>query len=201
MRKNYKYSLVFLCFIFLVSFVGCSNNKKYIETNDNLICNNELYLLQPSNLIVKQIDKQCGVTDNKNKVFSIVGQNPDEFVCMVNNGVSTVYFKKNVSILTLNVFAVNKITINDYNTNKTLSEISDNSIIKKVTYDMNDNNVVKTPDNLSIIKIIDFTSEKYSGLIYSYILAQDKDQNCFVIDSVSQKAWKIGDELNGYMNS
>ncbi|WP_160673541.1 hypothetical protein [Clostridium sp. C8-1-8] len=172
--------------------------NKYVETGDGLIYDSKLFRAQPVNIIPKTLGKQCGITDLKKQVFQVSGQDESKWLCLFDEGIGIIYKEQNAPYLDINEFQPCEIKIRDTNSNKEII-LNDSNIIKETTVDMCEKNIVDEPKSAAMVKKLEFQSEKYPGLIYSYLLVHDVSENCFIIDTVNKKAWKIGHELEKYM--
>ncbi|HEX9061897.1 MAG TPA: hypothetical protein VF941_17090 [Clostridia bacterium] len=200
--------LILISLIISILSVSCSNIKtpdasnasttvnKYIETNDNLVFGNKLFVPQNVNIIPKNIGKQCGITDNKKQVFEIDGQKPNEWVCMLDNGVTKVYKEQSVEFISFKDFKPVKFKVKDMKSNKVTKEIIDINVINKVVSEMCKENVVNPPNSPSMMSQLDFESYKCPGLVFSYIFLHDESTKlCFIVDQSNNITWKIGHEL------
>ncbi|MRN56333.1 hypothetical protein [Paenibacillus monticola] len=180
-------------------FSNHDRSLKYFVIDEGLYQGDKRYIRQTNNLAAINLGKQIGVTDEKQQVYEITGLDSDSWICSRTDGIESVFRETKTPYLIPEKFKANKLLIKDEGAlgGKQVI-ISQKDIIERILSDMKDENLVKTPDTeqISSIKQVNLYSEDYPGIYFIlYLLHDESNGYCFLLESGTQTTWKIGHEL------
>jgi len=207
--KFLKYKkIIIVCvsiIIFIVGYFTGTFSKYYLKTesvkkmiviNDRLAINNELYLPLESYGFCEQLGELFALTDLRQQVYTIKGQNPKNYLCLVNDGQELIYQSQKINPLTIYNFNPTKISISDYRTlDDSKIDIADIDLVKQVASYINGDNIAETPSIVLIIKRLLFTSISFPGIALEYQYEHDVYGDCYITNLAACTTWKIGHEI------
>ena len=192
--------LVAMCTIVtIVCFRPHGNEKdydKYIIIQENIYWENKVFYKQQSNLASITLGEQIGITDEKQQVYSIEGMDREGWICVRVDGLEYIYTSVDVPALSLENLTVSMIQVKDESSlGGVQTRIIDTEIINSIVGYIKDENLAKPPESVSVVKQVNLYAEEYPELYYIlYYLHNDTD-GCFLLNPVTNEAWKIGHEL------
>jgi len=196
-------SLVSVTAIGLSWFLGggrAEGNEKFIVLNENLLWKDNIYIRQADNLEAVQLGGLIGITDLKQQVFRIKGQDPLEWVCVRNNGAECIFKNSTTPKVSIQTFFPDTFIIKDeYNLGGEQITITNRQMINPVFFALKDDNLLSAPIESSIVKMLFLISNDYPGLCYSLRYLHDRDGNCYIYDDYYQQTWEIGHEIMEYI--
>ena len=179
---------------------GAGGNEKFIVLNENLYWKNNLYIRQADNMEAVQLGGVIGITDLKQQVYSIKGQDPLEWVCVRNYGAECIYKKSTVPKVSIQTFFPDTLIIkNEYDLGGEQYTITNKQIINAAFFALTDDNILSAPVNASSTRMLILFSNEYPGLCYKLSYLHDRDGGCYLYDGYYQQTWEIGHELMEYI--
>lgn len=201
MKKSFIISLIF---IFLMLIGGCSNylsasgadespktleNRKFILWNDTLTLGNETYERLEDNILAISLNAKIGYTDTGAQIFSI--DNDNEFIVMRENGYEYLFKNAETSKLILENFDVNRFEMKDRNKlDAPKTNITELKTIDSLIEQLNKNNLVKFPQNITEGKDL-FLYSREENVMLHLLYLHDDQENCFIYNFVDDNVWKI----------
>lgn len=192
--------LVAICAIMIIIFFKSHSNdkeyNKYIIVQENIYWENKAFYKQQSNLASITLGEQIGITDEKQQVYSIEGMDRESWICVRVDGLEYIYTSVDVPSLSLENLTVSMIQVKDESSlGGVQARITDTEIVNSIVGYIKDENLVNPPESVSVVKQVNLYAEEYPELYYIlYYLHNDTD-GCFLLNPVTNEAWKIGHEL------
>lgn len=192
--------LVAICAIMVIvlfkSHVNENEYDKYIIVQENIYWEDKAFYQQQSNLASITLGEQIGITDEKQQVYSIEGMDRERWICVRVDGLEYIYTSVDVPSLSLENMAVSMIQVkNESSLGGVQARITDTEVINSIVEYIVDENLVIPPESVSVVKQVNLYIKEYPELYYIlYYLHNDTD-GCFLLNPVTNEAWKIGHEL------
>ncbi len=192
--------LVAICAIMIIVLFKPHANEneydKYIIVQESIYWGDKAFNRQQSNLASITLGEQIGITDEKQQVYSIEGMDRESWICVRVDGLEYIYTSVEVPALSLENLAVSMIQVKDESSlGGVQARITDTEVINSIVGYIVDENLVIPPESVSVVKQVNLYIEEYPELYYIlYYLHNDTD-GCFLLNPVTNEAWKIGHEL------
>ncbi len=192
--------LVAICAIMIIVLFKPHANEneydKYIIVQESIYWGDKAFNRQQSNLASITLGEQIGITDEKQQVYSIEGMDRESWICVRVDGLEYIYTSVEVQALSLENLAVSMIQVKDESSlGGVQARITDTEVINSIVGYIADENLVIPPESVSVVKQVNLYIEEYPELYYIlYYLHNDTD-GCFLLNPVTNEAWKIGHEL------
>ena len=206
--KNRKIQIIKIIFAFLIiviateAYIICRKEKlqKYVVLNENLVYEGKIYLRQVDHLIAVQLGEQCGITDLKQQVFTIQGEDKSKWICVREDEMEGIYKESSEMDITLQSLKPNVLVIKDNGSIESRQvKITDTTLIEKVVSQLTDKNRIENPINISVLKKVIMYSGSHPGLGYICYYAHNDDGKCYLMNSSKSEIWQIGHELMEYV--
>ena len=180
----------------IVKNIGPAGNK-YILLNENIVHNDKLYIPQGSNVIAVNLAKQIGVTDLKQQVYKIAGQDESEWICLRHDGNEIIFKEKATKGIAANGINPNVIILkspNDIGASQTT--ITDKAIISSIVSKLTTENLTAANLNINSAKKVMFFTAENPGICVILHHMLDEEGNNYLVEMETGNTWQIGDELN-----
>lgn len=192
--------LVAICVMMIIVLFKPHANEneydKYIIVQENIYWEDKAFYRQQSNLASITLGEQIGITDEKQQVYSIGSMDRESWICVRVDGLEYIYTSVSIPSFSLENLAISMIQVKDESAlGGVQAHITDTEVITPIVGYIADENLVIPPESVSVVKQVNLYLEEYPELYYIlYYLHNDTD-GCFLLNPVTNEAWKIGHEL------
>lgn len=202
MRKRISYiaiivlamtSIIFMILTYVEHKKNTNLHEEYIIFNDGLYVDNQNAFVQ-CELRVEAIElkKQIGVTTENQQIYSIKGLDPNEYICMRENGNEIIYRNTDTDIISaISELSVNEIEVRDQNGIELLFSTSEKQVVNNLVSFAVDENIVEGDVNAEKIKKLTLLSDKYKGLCYVVYYIIDENSEHYLYDVEKEIMWKL----------
>lgn len=176
--------------------INAVNMRKYIVIDESLYYGKKHYVRLTQNLTAVKLKDEIGFTDDKQQVYSIEGQDMDNWICVRADGIESVFREVSVKFLIIDNFKTNKLIVKEEGSvgGKQIT-IVEQKAVESILSSLTDKNLVKMPASISGVKQVNLYSNQFPGLCFKLYYLHDDNSNCFLYDSTTEEIWKTGHEL------
>lgn len=183
--------LVAIC-IKKVSNRGIDNSKDYLLYDGKISVGEQLFVQCEISIEAVSLDRQVGITQDGKQIYSILGCDVKDFICLRVEGHEVVFRNASLNPMTeIVALKVNRMVVREDEGIEDNISFDNQEVIDEFLSMMEAENIVTGEVVGVVFEDITLYSGKYKGLCYklSYVIDENGDE--YVYDNCYETAWKF----------